>query len=80
VDGELTFVATRGSGAAARVEQAFAAQWRFIHGRGSLEDLDPFRGVRIAGHEVETDPDVLERLGYQGYFAELDDIYREVLG
>lgn len=79
VDGTLTFVATRGSRAAELAEQAFAAQWDFVHGRATADDVARFRGLRIAGHEVETDPDVLERLGYQGLFAELDEIYRDVL-
>ena len=80
VEGTLTFVATRGSRAAALAEQAFAVQWAFINGRASERDLARFGGVRIAGYEVETDPDVLELLGYQGFFAELDEIYRDVLG
>jgi hypothetical protein len=80
VDGTLTFVATRGSRAAVLAERAFSTQWAFVHGRATEGDLTRFTGVRIAGHEVETDPDVLERLGYQGFFAELDEIYRDVLG
>lgn len=79
VDGTLTFVATRGSRAAELAEQVFAAQWRFVHGRATAQDVARFRGLRLAGRVVETDPDVLERLGYQGLFAELDEIYRDVL-
>lgn len=79
VEGEVTFVETHGSRAAARAMSAFGVQWDFLHGRADEADLARLRGLRIGGRLVEADPDVLEDLARRGEF-QIDELYRELIG
>jgi hypothetical protein len=63
---------SRQASLAARYHRAVAA---FLD--GDLTALEPFRGVTIAGIELEADPDVIEDMGRFGEF-EFEDIYRQV--
>lgn len=77
VNGELTFIATRGSKAAAQARAAYRAQREFLEGRpGSQQALAHLTGVKINSHTVETDPDILETIARRGEFSDLADIYR----
>ncbi len=55
--------------------QAFVVQWRYVHFTANTEDLLPYRDLRIAGHAVETNPDVLDEYARRGDF-DLAEIYR----
>lgn len=79
VEGEVTFVAMRGSDAADRVARLFAVQWDFVTNRASAEDVRALPDVTIAGRRLERDPRVLAELARAGDF-DLDDIYRELVG
>jgi hypothetical protein len=75
-DGRV-FVAVRGSRAADLAVEANAVQWLFVHGRAKRSELDRFAGVRIAGHLVQTDPDILIDIARRGEF-DPEDLYREL--
>jgi hypothetical protein len=64
-------VAIRGSHKAQLAWDVFQTQWDFLHGQASAGDLAEYRGVRIGGRVVETDPRRLERLGAAGFDVEL---------
>ncbi len=79
VEGEVAFVAVRGSRQAELAQRAFDLQWDFVHRRVGRDALTPFEGRRIGGRLVVTDPEVLERLANAGAF-DLEELYRELLG
>ncbi len=79
VEGEVAFVAVRGSRQAEFARRAFDTQWDFVHRRAGRDALVPFKGERIGGRLVETDPEVLERLANAGAF-DLEELYRELVG
>ncbi len=57
----------------------FTVQWRYVHGRATPDELFSYLGIQIAGHTVETDPDVLDEYGRRGDF-DLAEVYREMFG
>jgi len=77
VGGPPTFVEIHDRREAAVVADAFAAQWRYIHGTATADDLAPYRDIRIDGRAVETDPDALDEWGRRGEF-DLAEVYREL--
>jgi hypothetical protein len=77
-DGDVRFVATRGSRMAEQAMAAFGTQWDVLHGRASADELERLRGLRIGGHRVETDVAALERLGLAGRFR-IEEVYRELV-
>jgi len=73
--GQAVPVDVRGSRQATRIAEYHRAVAAFLD--GDLKALEPFRGVTIAGVELEADPDVIEDMGRFGEF-EFEDIYRQV--
>lgn len=59
--------------------EVFAAQWRYVHGRTTEQDLARYQGLLLAGATVETDPDALEEWARRGEF-DLAEVYREMFG
>lgn len=74
-----TFIQTLDPHEAALAQDVLASQWRYVHGTGSPQDLFGWLGMRIAGHLVETDPDVLDELARRGDF-DLAETYRAMFG
>jgi hypothetical protein len=76
---EVVLVALRGSRAADRAHAIFAVQWMFITGEADTSSLEAIRGKRVAGRTVESDPDVLRRIGSAGGASVLDS-YKDAVG
>jgi hypothetical protein len=76
---EVVLVALRGSRAADRAHAIFAVQWLFITGEADASSLKAIRGLRVAGRTVESDPDILRRIGSAGGASVLDS-YRDTIG
>jgi hypothetical protein len=72
------FVPVRGSRAAAQAWGAFRVQWGYVHNQASEADLGRLAGLRIAGYEVETDPNVLLDFARSGEF-DFEEAYRAVV-
>lgn len=83
-DGHVRYVETRGSEAARRAERVWKAQYAFARDPTPEHEaeLERVAGQRIAGHTVDTDPDLLLLLSDAGEFGELDlsETYRELFG
>ena len=47
------------TGPTERAQRIFDVQYRFIQGEASLDELESIAGGRVAGHEVESNPDRL---------------------
>jgi hypothetical protein len=62
----------RGSNAARLIAQHANAVRRYLDGRAGPEALTRFRGKRVGGFELETDPEALEALARGGEFDFLD--------
>jgi hypothetical protein len=74
--GQNVDVDVRGS----RVASLVGEYWNGVHiylDTGDDELLRAFAGKKVAGYELETDPDVLDELARRGMF-EFDSIYRLV--
>jgi hypothetical protein len=80
VDGKVDLVITRGSNAARLADEAFATQVRYIQGNADPAELSRFRGKRVAGQVIETDPAALDEIARRGDLGDLPDMYRAVLG
>jgi len=79
-EGRVDFVTTRGSRATARAEEAWRAQVRFAYdpspeNEGALRRL---AGVRVAGREIEADPDSILALVQVMEPEEIAERYREL--
>jgi hypothetical protein len=75
---DVVAIDVRGSRAASTAAGYVAAVQRFLRGDDPDGDgLTRFRGVRIAGVELETDLDALEAMADRGEF-DFDSIYRAV--
>jgi len=72
-DGQVVKVGVRGSHQAGAVSAHWQAVTRFLE-TGDQNALAPFRDKSVAGHRLETDPDVLERLALSGPL-QFEDIY-----
>lgn len=77
LDDGPSFVTPAYPGEAQRVAEIFAVQWRYVHGDADPAELRQYRGQRIAGRLVETDPDVLDEYARRGEF-DLAEVYREL--
>jgi hypothetical protein len=75
--GGLDFVVLHSSGEASEAERIFDDQYRFIEGTASRSDVERHRGKRVAGREVEADPEVLIAIGEAGD-ADIVERYREL--
>ena len=69
----LRDIDTRGSRARSLVGSHWSALGKFL-AAGDVSVLDPFRGKRVGGVELATDPDLIEEYGRQGEL-DIDDIY-----
>jgi hypothetical protein len=77
VDGEVQWITTRGSRAARTAIEARKAQQAYLDGeRGAERALARFRGRRVGGHVIETDPAVLDEIGRRGDFGDIAEMYR----
>jgi len=77
VEGEVTFVTTRGSKAAATAQAAYRAQRESLEGKpGATAALARFNGVRVGGRLIETDRDVINEIGRRGELEDLAEMYR----
>lgn len=72
-DGQVLQVAVRGSRQAAVAAAHWNAVSRFLE-TGDVRQLTKFEGKTVAGHLLETDPDVLEELALSGGL-QFEDIY-----
>src|SRR5450755_171963 len=52
-----TFLETDDPDEARLAAAVFTAQWRYVHHQASDTELSSYRGLRVAGRLVETDPD-----------------------
>ena len=69
-------VSVRGSLAASRLSRYWDAIDHYLQ-TGDEVPLQTFRGVRIGGVELETDPDEIDRLAVLGVLS-FETIYRDV--
>jgi hypothetical protein len=76
---EVTFVAVRGSRAADRADLVFDVQWRYANNQADESDLQQIAGIRIAGQQVEADPERLRYLAAAGAL-DTDEAYRALVG
>lgn len=72
-DGHAVSVEVRGSRQAALVSAHLQAVSRFLE-TGEVRHLSAFEGKKVAGHLLETDPDVLESTALSGGL-QFEDIY-----
>jgi hypothetical protein len=80
VNGEVTFVTTRGSRAATQARAAFRAQRAYLDNEpGAAQALAKLRGVRVGGELVETDTTVIGEIGRRGDLGDIADNYRALL-
>jgi hypothetical protein len=77
-DDEVTFVPVRGSRAADRAHALYDVQWRYATGEADQSELHQIEGVRIAGREVEADPERVRYIAAAGGL-DTDDAYRELV-
>lgn len=75
-DGERVTATVRGSRAASTVGAYQAEIRRWLH-TGDPSGLARFKGVKVAGHVLETDPNAIARLARAGQLA-VQDIYETV--
>jgi hypothetical protein len=75
---ETTFVAVRGSRAADRAHAVYDVQWRYANGQADESELRRLEGVRIAGQQVEADPERLRYLAAAGAL-DPDDAYQALV-
>ena len=79
-DGDgVEFVSIRGSNAAYRAQQIFDVQYRFIEGTASEGELAGIAEKKVAGRQVESDPDRLEAIA-EADGMDVIEAYREALG
>ncbi len=74
-----TFIETDDPDEAKLAGEAFAAQWRYVHGQAAVTELWPYLLRRVAGRFIETDPVVLDDWARRGEF-DLAEVYRELFG
>ena len=74
--GQIVPVDVRGSRSASTVGRYHAAIHRYLT-TGDEHDLAQFRGLKVAGVELETDLDVIDTLARRGEF-DFESIYRMV--
>jgi hypothetical protein len=72
-EGQQRSVDLRGSRQASRVGAYWNAVGRFLD-TGDTSLLKPFRGLRVGGFVLETDPDLLEDLALRSQLG-FEDIY-----
>ncbi len=74
-----TFLVTDDPDAADLAREAFAVQWRYVHGQADAFDLLRFLGRHIEGRLIEIDPNALLDWAHRGEF-DLAEVYREMFG
>lgn len=78
-ENEVRFIPVRGSGAAARADDAFDLQWAFAHGDADPSELRVLDDMRVGGVSPESDPGRLRLVARAGGF-DVATSYRELLG
>lgn len=74
-----SFIETDDPAEAKLVGEAFAAQWRYVHGQAAVTELWRYMLLRVAGRFTETDPVALDEWARRGEF-DLAEVYREMFG
>ncbi|MEX0983923.1 MAG: hypothetical protein WD096_02615 [Actinomycetota bacterium] len=81
-EGRVDFLTIRGSRATARADEIWRTQQRFAldPSRENEAKLREFAGERVAGREVEADPDTILDLVQEAEPEEIAERYRELFG